>query len=141
MDAYCKNYMAFMDAAKMEREAVAETVRQAKAAGFVPFEPGMELKAGDKIYQVNRNKSVIFAVIGRQDLSHGAHITASHIDSPRLDLKPNPLYEDDEIALFKTHYYGGVKKYQWPTVPLALPWRSGTQVRRGDSSLYRRGRG
>ena len=103
MDAYCKNYMAFMDAAKMEREAVAETVRQAKAAGFVPFEPGMELKAGDKIYQVNRNKSVIFAVIGRQDLSHGAHITASHIDSPRLDLKPNPLYEDDEIALFKTH--------------------------------------
>ena len=120
MDAYCKNYMAFMDAAKMEREAVAETVRQAKAAGFVPFEPGMELKAGDKIYQVNRNKSVIFAVIGRQDLSHGAHITASHIDSPRLDLKPNPLYEDDEIALFKTHYYGGVKKYQWPTVPLAL---------------------
>lgn len=75
----------------------------------------MELKAGDKIYQVNRNKSVIFAVIGRQDLSHGAHITASHIDSPRLDLKPNPLYEDDEIALFKTHYYGGVKKYQWPT--------------------------
>ena len=120
MDAYCKDYMAFMDAAKMEREAVAETVRQAEAAGFVPFEVGMELKAGDRVYRINRNKSVIFAVIGRQDLSHGAHITAAHIDSPRLDLKPNPLYEDDELALFKTHYYGGVKKYQWTTVPMAL---------------------
>lgn len=120
INEYCKDYMAFMDAAKMEREAVAETVRQAKAAGFVPFEPGMALKAGDKVYQVNRNKSVMFAVIGEKDLSHGVRIAAAHIDSPRLDLKPAPLYEDDEIALFKTHYYGGVKKYQWPTVPMAL---------------------
>lgn len=120
MEQYCRNYMAFIDQAKMEREAVAETVRQAKAAGFVELTPELELKPGMRVYRNNRGKSALFAVIGRLPLSEGAHICASHIDSPRLDLKPNPLYEDAELAYFKTHYYGGIKKYQWTTVPLAL---------------------
>lgn len=120
MDAYCRDYMQFLDAAKTEREAVTETIRQAEAAGFLPFTPEMSLQPGSRIYWNNRNKSILFAVIGRQTLDHGANISAAHIDSPRLDLKPNPMYEDTELAFFKTHYYGGIKKYQWNTIPLAL---------------------
>ena len=120
MNAYCKRYAAFLDACKTEREATQWTVTEAEKNGFKPLTPGMELKPGDKIYYNNRNKSVILAVIGTQSLDAGANICAAHIDSPRMDLKPNPLYEDSEIAYFKTHYYGGIKKYQWPTIPLAL---------------------
>ena len=120
MERYCKAYMKFMDEAKTEREAVAATISMAEDAGFVPFELGMELKSGDRIYANNRNKSVIFAVIGSRNLDDGARIVASHIDSPRLDIKPNPLYEDGELAYLKTHYYGGIKKYQWTTIPLSL---------------------
>lgn len=120
MEHYCRRYASFMDACKTEREATAWAVKTAEANGFRPLIPGMELKPGDKIYRNNRDKSIILAVMGSQSLNDGANICAAHVDSPRMDLKPNPLYEDSEIAYFKTHYYGGIKKYQWPTVPLAL---------------------
>ena len=120
MESYCKGYMAFMDACKTEREATAWTVAEAEKRGFKPFTPGMDAKPGDKIYFNNRDKSIMVAVIGKEPLSHGANICAAHVDSPRMDVKPNPLYEDSEIAYLKTHYYGGIKKYQWVTVPLAL---------------------
>ena len=120
MNAYCKRYAAFMDASKTEREATAWAVAEAEKYGFVPFQPGMEVKAGDKIYYNTRGKAIALAVIGTERLSKGSNICAAHVDSPRMDLKPNPLYEDAEIAYFKTHYYGGIKKYQWPTIELAL---------------------
>ena len=120
MEAYCKRYAAFMDACKTEREATAWAAAEAEENGFKPFAPGMEAKPGDKIYMNNRGKSIILAVVGTESLEKGANICAAHVDSPRMDLKPNPLYEDSEIAYFKTHYYGGIKKYQWPTIPLAL---------------------
>ena len=120
MEAYCKRYMAFMDECKTEREATTWAVREAEKNGFVPFVPGMDAKPGDKIYYNNRGKAIALAVIGTESLAKGANICAAHVDSPRMDLKPNPLYEDSEIAYFKTNYYGGIKKYQWVTVPLAL---------------------
>jgi aspartyl aminopeptidase len=120
MESYCKRYMAFMDECKTEREATTWAVREAEKNGFVPFVPGMEAKPGDKIYYNNRGKAIALAVIGTESLANGANICAAHVDSPRMDLKPNPLYEDSEIAYFKTNYYGGIKKYQWVTVPLAL---------------------
>ena len=120
MNDYCKRYSAFLDACKTEREATTWTVAAAEAAGFKPIVPGAALKAGDKVYKNNRNKSIMLAVIGTESLNEGANICAAHTDSPRMDLKPNPLYEDTEIAYFKTHYYGGIKKYQWTAVPLAL---------------------
>lgn len=120
MENYCNGYRAFMDACKTEREATAWTIAQAEAHGFRPYAEGMEVTPGAKYYYNNRDKSIMLAVIGKQPLEQGVNICAAHTDSPRLDLKPNPLYEDSEIAYFKTHYYGGVKKYQWTTVPLAL---------------------
>ena len=120
MESYCKEYAAFMDAAKTEREAVAFTVDMAEKAGFRPLQPGMTLKPGDRVYRNNRGKSIMLAVVGEKSLNDGMNICAAHIDSPRMDVKPNPLYEDSEIAYLKTHYYGGIKKYQWTTVPLAI---------------------
>jgi len=120
MNAYCKRYAAFMDACKTEREATTWTVEVAEKHGFKAIAPGMALKPGDKVYKNNRGKSILLAVIGSESLNEGANICAAHVDSPRMDLKPNPLYEDSEVAYFKTHYYGGIKKYQWPTVPLAI---------------------
>ena len=120
MDTYCKAYMAFIDAAKTEREATAWAVAEAEKRGFVPFKPGMDAKPGDKIYYNDRDKAIALAIVGTEPLSAGANICAAHVDSPRLDLKPKPIYEDSEIAYFKTHYYGGIKKYQWPTIPLAI---------------------
>ncbi len=120
MESYCRDYRAFMDACKTEREATAWAVAEAEKRGFKPFTPGMEAKPGDKIYYNNRDKSIALAVVGTEPLSRGANICAAHVDSPRMDVKPNPLYEDNEIAYLKTHYYGGIKKYQWPTVPMAI---------------------
>ncbi len=120
MEDYCKRYTRFMDACKTEREATAWAVATAEANGFKELVPGMEVKPGDKFYMNNRNKSIILAVVGSESLAEGANICAAHVDSPRMDLKPNPLYEDSEIAYFKTHYYGGIKKYQWATIPLAI---------------------
>ena len=120
MNAYCKRYAAFLDACKTEREATAWAVKVAEEHGFRPLVPGMEAKPGDKIYYNNRGKAIALAVVGTESLANGVNICAAHVDAPRMDLKPTPLYEDTEIAYFKTHYYGGIKKYQWPTVPLAL---------------------
>lgn len=119
-DTFTEAYKAFLDEAKMEREAVAYAVREAEAKGFVPFKKGKQYAPGDKVYTVNRGKAAIFAVFGSKPLAEGVRIAAAHIDSPRLDLKQNPLYEDTDLALFKTHYYGGIKKYQWTAIPLAL---------------------
>ena len=119
-DSYCDGYKAFLDKAKTEREAAKAAMEMAKAAGFTEFEHGKNYGAGDRVFFNNRGKTVAFAVIGKQPVENGVNITAAHIDSPRLDLKPNPLYEDVDLALFKTHYYGGIKKYQWTAVPLAL---------------------
>ena len=120
LEAYCEYYKAFLDASRTEREAVCEGIRQAEEAGFVPYVRGMELKAGDKVYQSVRGKALMLAVIGKKSLAEGANIAAAHVDSPRLDLKQLPLYEDGELAYLKTHYYGGIKKYQWLTIPLEL---------------------
>ena len=120
METYCESYKQYLDNGKTERECAAYTVELAQAQGYVPYQRGMSLKPGDKVYRVNRGKSVMLVKIGRQDLSHGAQIVACHIDSPRLDFKPHPLYEDSELAYGKTHYYGGIRKYQWGTMPLAI---------------------
>ena len=104
MNVYCEDYKKFLDAGKTERECVAEAIRLAQAKGFRPFTRGMTVKPGDKLYRVNRDRALMLAVIGRAPLSEGVNIGAAHIDSPRLDLKQNPLYEDGELAFFKTHY-------------------------------------
>jgi aspartyl aminopeptidase len=120
MEDYCRGYMSFLNDARTEREAVKLTIEMAEDNGFVEYVDGMELKAGDKVYRNNRGKSLILAVIGKKSLEHGCVIAGAHVDSPRIDLKQNPLYESDELAYFKTHYYGGIKKYQWVTIPLEL---------------------
>lgn len=119
-DTFCEGYKDFLDAAKTEREAVTQAVALAELNGFRPYVEGGRYPAGSKIYFNNRGKSIILAVVGALGLSDGARIVAAHIDSPRLDLRPNPLYETDGEALFKTHFYGGIKKYQWTAIPLAL---------------------
>lgn len=119
-DDFCEGYKEFLDKAKTEREAVKYAAKLAKENGFKEFKFDKKLKPGDKIYTVNRKKAVILAVIGEENIEKGVRIAAAHIDSPRMDLKQNPVYEDGELALFKTHYYGGIKKYQWTTVPLSL---------------------
>ncbi len=119
-DGFCEGYKAFLDNGKTEREAACEIIKLARANGFTEFIPGEKYSAGEKIYYNNRGKSVILCVIGKKSIINGVKIAAAHIDSPRLDLKPNPLYEDSSLALFKTHYYGGIKKYQWTAIPLAL---------------------
>lgn len=117
---FCEGYKQFLADGKTEREAAAAAVRIAEKAGFAPFDRNKKYAAGDKYYVNNRGKTVAFVVVGENSLEDGIQITAAHIDSPRIDLKPNPLYEDTEMALFKTHYYGGIKKYQWTAMPLAL---------------------
>ena len=120
MEDYCRGYMAFLNDARTEREAVKMALEMAEDKGFVEYVDGMELKAGDKVYLNNRGKALMLAVIGKQSLENGTVIAGAHVDSPRIDLKQNPLYESDELAYFKTHYYGGIKKYQWVTIPLEL---------------------
>ncbi len=114
------DYRAFMDASKTERLSVKEIVRRAEADGFVNFNSKKDLKSGDKVYLVNKEKNVVLAVIGKESIENGMNIVGSHIDSPRLDIKQNPLYEEHGISLMKTHYYGGIRKYQWVTIPLAM---------------------
>ena len=114
------NYMNFLNHAKTEREFVVQATKLARENGYKDIMEFEKLQPGDKIYFINRSKSMYLAVIGTENIENGMHIIGSHIDSPRLDLKPNPLYEDSELAYFKTHYYGGIKKYQWTTIPLAI---------------------
>ena len=118
--AYCEGYKAFLNAAKTEREFTAEAVKLLQQAGYQPYEVGKEYQAGEKVYYVNRKKSLVMTTFGRRPLEDGLHLNAAHIDSPRLDLKPSPVYEKSDLAYFKTHYYGGIRKYQWVTMPLAM---------------------
>lgn len=117
---YCEGYKAFLNAGKTERECVKAAVKMLKKAGYRPFDRNASYEPGDKVYYVNRGKALIATTFGKKPLTEGVRINGAHIDSPRLDLKPNPLYEKDEIAFFKTHYYGGIRKYQWGTIPLAI---------------------
>ena len=119
-DNYCRGYMEFLNDSRTEREAVINAVRLAEQYGFVHYQPGMALTPGMKIYTNNRGKALMLAVIGQRRLSDGVVIAGAHIDSPRLDLKQIPMYETDELCYFRTHYYGGIKKYQWVTIPLEL---------------------
>ena len=119
-DKFCEDYKKFLNQAKTEREAVEFAVKQLEENGFVKFSKNMKLSAGSKVYYNNRGKAIIASIIGTDPIEEGTRICAAHIDSPRLDLKQCPVYEADEIALFKTHYYGGIKKYQWTTIPLSL---------------------
>ena len=121
---FCEGYKDFMSRCKTERECVKETIKLAEAQGYQDVEKiianGGKLKAGDKVYANNKGKSIALFIIGKEGIEKGLKILGAHIDSPRLDLKQNPLYEDSELALLDTHYYGGIKKYQWVTLPLAL---------------------
>ena len=119
-EKFCEGYKRFLDAANTEREAVVYIEREAKAAGFVKFDKKKKYKAGDKVYLINREKAAILAVIGSEPIENGVNLLAAHIDSPRLDMKQSPLVEKDEVGYFKSHYYGGIKKYQWTTVPMSL---------------------
>lgn len=119
-DDFCVGYKKFLDNSPVEREAVRYTVELAKKEGFTEYNPDANYKAGDKVYYINRDKAVALAVIGKNGVKNGARFAIAHIDSPRIDLKPNPLYEANNLALFKTHYYGGLKKYQWTAIPLSL---------------------
>lgn len=120
MEDYCRGYMAFLNEARTEREAVKIAIEMAEDKGFIEYVDGMKLSPGDKVYCNNRSKALMLAVIGSKSLEEGCVIAGAHVDSPRIDLKQNPLYESDELAYFKTHYYGGIKKYQWVTIPLEL---------------------
>ena len=118
---YAEGYKTFLDEGKTEREVCAYVVKAAEEKGYKPFTFGIKLKAGDKVYYNNRGKNVYLIRVGSADVAKdGVRIVASHIDSPRIDLKQVPLYEAENIALAKTHYYGGIRKYQWATIPLAL---------------------
>lgn len=119
-DVFAESYKAFLDHGKTERECVDETVKLAEEKGYLPYDPAKKVQPGDKVYLNNRGKSLILCHVGSEPLEKGLHIIASHIDSPRLDIRQVPLYENTELALLKTHYYGGIKKYQWATIPLAL---------------------
>ena len=120
LEDYCLGYMEFLNNSRTEREAVNNAIAMAEERGFVEYVPGMELRPGMKLYRNNRGKALMLAVIGRKDLGHGAVIAGAHVDAPRLDLKQIPMYESDEMCFFRTHYYGGIKKYQWVTIPLEL---------------------
>lgn len=124
LEQVAKSYRSFLDAGKTERECVSELIRQAEAAGYVSLEEklasGEQIKAGDKIYAEGMKKILAFFHVGQEPLEKGLNILGAHIDSPRIDIKQNPLYEDTDLAYLDTHYYGGVKKYQWVALPLAI---------------------
>ena len=124
LEKLCKDYRGFLSLCKKERECTKEIVKLAKEKGYISAEDaiaaGKPLKTGDKIYAVCMDKSVVLFNIGKKPLEEGLNILGAHIDSPRIDIKQNPLYEESELAYFDTHYYGGIKKYQWVTIPLAI---------------------
>ena len=119
-EKFADAYKIFLDSSKTEREAVRTVVALAEKEGFTAFDPSRTYQAGDRVYVNNRGKALILAVIGKKGCKNGVRISAAHIDSPRLDLKPHPLYEQNDLALFKSHYYGGIKKYQWTALPLSM---------------------
>lgn len=134
---FCLSYRHYLDAVKTEREAVEWAESEAKEKRFVLLDDviktNKELHPGDRIYARNKGKNIILAVLGKEPLENGLNMIGSHVDVPRIDLKPNPLYEDCDLALLKTHYYGGIKKFQWTTIPLAIHGvifkSDGTQVK------------
>lgn len=119
-EKFAAGYKKFISDAKTEREVVKEAVKLLDKAGYTPFDPEKKYTPGDKVYKVNRNKALLITTFGREPLKKGVRINGAHIDSPRIDLKANPVYEKNELALFKTHYYGGIRKYQWATIPLSM---------------------
>lgn len=129
---FAKDYCTFLKSAKTERESTRYILNLASERGFKPFNYSTRYNAGDKIFFNNRGKACILAIIGSKTVDNGVRIVASHIDCPRLDLKPRPLYQDGHMAFFKTHYYGGIKKYQWPTIQLAL---HGTVIKSDGTSV------
>lgn len=132
-DAFAEDYKAFLSAAKTERECVSYVLAEAERNGYTQFDKTKSYAPGDKVYHINREKCILLCTFGKQNVAEGVKISASHIDSPRLDLKPNPLYESDEMAFFKTHYYGGIKKYQWTAIPLSL---HGVVVKADGSKVF-----
>ena len=118
--AFAEGYKNFLDHAKTEREAAATSEQMLLAAGYKPFEPKKTYAPGEKIYFIQEHKAVVAATIGQKPFEEGFRLVIAHIDSPRLDLGPNPLYESDHLSYFKPHYYGGIRKYQWGTMPLAI---------------------
>ena len=132
-EEYCRGYMDYLNLARTEREAGREAIRLAEAAGFAPLQPGRgAIAPGEKVYWSNRGKALLLAVGGAEPMSAGCHVAAAHVDAPRLDLKQLPVYEDSELCYFRTHYYGGIKKYQWTALPLEL---HGTACLRDGSSV------
>jgi len=129
---FAEEYKAFIDSSKTEREFVINAIEAAVSLGYQDIEQVKTLVPGQKVYQSIKGKGLMLAVIGKEDISSGMHILGAHIDSPRLDLKPNPIYEDSDLCFFKTHYYGGIKKYQWMTIPLAI---HGVIVRKDGSTV------
>lgn len=133
MTEFCEDYKGFLTKAKTEREFCDNALHMLEQAGFVSLDAKKSLSPGDRVYTVNRGKGIVAAVIGKEPLSCGVNLVGAHIDAPRLDLKPNPLYESEEIAYLKTHYYGGIKKYQWTAIPLSIHGvivkTDGTQIR------------
>ena len=117
---FCEEYINYLDEGKTERKCVEYTKLLADKNGFKDIDTVEKLSAGMKIYKINRGKNIVLATIGQRDIEEGFNLVAAHIDSPRLDLKQIPLYEDSGMAMFKTHYYGGIKKYQWTAIPLSL---------------------
>ena len=117
---FCEDYKQFLNQGKTEREVAKVCEERLLAAGYKAFEPGRRYQPGEKIYLLHREKCVIAATIGSVDMEHGFRLNAAHIDSPRLDLRPMPLFENGGMAFFRTHYYGGIRKYQWGTIPLAI---------------------
>lgn len=131
--AFAEHYKSFLNAAKTEREFNREAISMAEKKGFSSIDTIIALKPGDRVFATIKGKGLLLAVIGKKPMTEGFNILGAHIDSPRLDLKPNPLYEDEEMVFLKTHYYGGIKKYQWTTIPLAI---HGLIVRKDGTSLY-----
>ena len=123
---FCEGYKDYLDNGKTERECVKESIAMLMKAGYEEFDPNTEYQAGDKVFWNNRGKSLAAATFGELGPESGLRMNAAHIDSPRLDLKPNPLFEKNDIAYLKPHYYGGIRKYQWTTVPLAMHGVIGT---------------
>lgn len=119
-DEFCESYKEFLNKAKTEREFIKRTIELAKERGFEEYNCENKYKPGDKIYYINRGKSLVLTVVGKKGCKDGIKMAAAHVDSPRIDIKPRPLYEINDLAFLKTHYYGGIKKYQWTTIPLAL---------------------
>ena len=132
IQTYAEGYKKFLDESKTERDAVLEIARMAESKGFRAWTRDDTLRPGDKIYRINRHKGIMLAVIGEKSLAEGVRLTAAHLDAPRVDIRTVPLYEDNGMAFFKTHYYGGIKKYQWTAIPLAL---HGTIIRKDGSTL------